>query len=498
MTTVGSVIAARFTGYTGYLDLALGGPGGTFPSWAQAASGAMDATWVSQCQQIHANWGSLAGVTLSMAHELNATTQPWAVNSTSAPFFIEAWKRFYAIVTTELKNKGRNVKVCLNYAAGSGQVAALWPGNSYVDVVGVSLFDQGMSTATGNIRTQAEWDTFTNATTTDTSPWGPNTWVTFAASKSKPLSFPEWGLSKTAADAFDNAFWIQKMYDFFAANAPASKYNPAAGKIYGEMYFMSPGWTSTLYPTNATNPLAAARMQTLQWGSLATGTTAAGVLGWGTPTWSDDFAGGTIDSAKWQNAPTGGMAGHDGNGRRIASSTTIVNGVLTLHGYPNGDTGWIRQNLAVQYGRWEIRVRSRNIGSSGGLYHVLALIWPVSELWPNDGEYDWLENTDPDDNKVGAFLHYPHPNMPVQQEYAEKLSVDMNDWHNVAFEWATTGLKGWVDGVQFYSFAGGANASRSNIQSMPSGKLTLQLDNFTGTGLREAVMEVDSVYFWDL
>lgn len=229
----------------------------------------------------------------------------------------------------------------------------------------------------------------------------------------------------------------------------------------------------------------------------ATGDTAAGRLGWGEPSWSDDFSSGVIDSAKWHNAPAVGMPGHNRNGRRIASSTTIVDGVLTLHGYPNGDTGWIRQKLPTTYGRWEIRVRSRNIGTSGGLYHVLALIWPTSERWPNDGEYDWLENFDPNSQKVGAFLHYPHPTMPVQQEYAEKTGVNANDWHNVAFEWSAAGLKGWVDGVQFYSFSGGANASRSNIQAMPQGYLTLQLDNFTGNGdLREAVMEVDSVKFW--
>lgn len=231
------------------------------------------------------------------------------------------------------------------------------------------------------------------------------------------------------------------------------------------------------------------------------GVLAAVKYGWGTPDpISDEFNyTGDLDPAKWQNSPVGGMAGHAGNGRRIAYCATVADGILSLHGYSNGDTAWIKQRLDVQYGRWEIRSRSRNIGSSGNLYHCLALIWPTSEQWPDDGEYDWLEYTNPDQQSAEAYLHYPHPDLPVQQEHATKSGVDMTQWHNIAFEWSPSGVKGWVDGEPFFSYSGGAGpGGRRNIQAMPSGHLNLQLDNFHGTGMREAVMEVEFVRYYPL
>lgn len=231
------------------------------------------------------------------------------------------------------------------------------------------------------------------------------------------------------------------------------------------------------------------------------GDTAAERFGWGTPhPISDEFDyTGPPDPEKWRNAPESGMPGHNGNGRRIAYCTTVDNGLMVLHGYPNGDTGWVRQKLPTRYGRWEIRSRSRNIGSSGHLYHVLHLIWPTSERWPQDGEYDWVEYFDPDTSTLSAFLHYPHPNLPVQQEYAEKPGVDMTQWHNLGFEWAPTHLKGFVDGEEWFHFAGGAGpAGRRDIQDMPEGYLTIQLDNFHGAGMREAVFEIDWVRFYTL
>lgn len=226
------------------------------------------------------------------------------------------------------------------------------------------------------------------------------------------------------------------------------------------------------------------------------GVTAAAALGWGTPDWADEFDyTGAPDTAKWDNAPTGGMPGHAGNGRRIGYCTTVGGGMMTLHGYPGGDTGWCRQKLPTRYGRWEIRLRSRNLASSGNPYHVLALIWPTSERWPEDGEYDWVEYMNPDSAKLSAFLHYPHNPGAVQQEYAE-TPAQMGEWQNIAFEWTATGLVGYLNGQQWFRYAGGATSTRRNIQDMPEGYLTFQLDNFYGTGMREAVMDVAWVRFW--
>jgi hypothetical protein len=174
----------------------------------------------------------------------------------------------------------------------------------------------------------------------------------------------------------------------------------------------------------------------------------------------------------------------------------VADGIMKMTGEASGDTGWLKHRLDRQYGRWEIRSRSQNTGASGGQYHPLHLIWPTSERWPQDGEYDWVEYTDPDAQCLSAFLHYPHPsNVGVQQEYRERCPVDMRQWHNFAFEWTSSALVGYVDGVEWFRVSGGGGPNgRQNIQTMPSGHLNIQLDNFTGSsGLRPAVFEVDWV-----
>ncbi|GAB3452025.1 discoidin domain-containing protein [Actinophytocola sediminis] len=234
-------------------------------------------------------------------------------------------------------------------------------------------------------------------------------------------------------------------------------------------------------------------------------TEAAVRYGWGTPLpISDEFNyTGSVDRTKWgvPSGNVGGTAGcwegHSGNGRRCAKNSTVADGIMTMRGEANGDTGWLEQELNRQYGRWEIRSRSRNLGTSGEPYHVLHLIWPTSGKRLEDGEYDWVEYSDPDAQCLEGFLHYPD-SPSDKKEHEETCPVDMTQWHNFAFEWTSEALVGYVDGVEWFRLSGGANSDRGDIQDMPSGHLNIQLDNFEGSsGLRPAVFEVDWVRVYD-
>ncbi|AUH45140.1 hypothetical protein CXR04_25600 [Streptomyces sp. CMB-StM0423] len=230
-------------------------------------------------------------------------------------------------------------------------------------------------------------------------------------------------------------------------------------------------------------------------------TEAAERYGWGEPLpISDEFDyTGPVDPEKW-DVPSGNVGGteqcwegHAGNGRRCGKNSTVADGIMTMRGEANGDTGWIRQNRDTQYARWEIRSRSRNTGSSGGLYHPLHLIWPTAGDRLKNGEYDWVEYSNPDAQCLSAFLHYPE-SPSDEKEYRELCPVDMTEWHNFAFEWTPDALVGYVDGAEWFRLADGANSDRGDIQKMPLGNLVIQLDNFTGdSGLRPAVYEVDWV-----
>lgn len=233
------------------------------------------------------------------------------------------------------------------------------------------------------------------------------------------------------------------------------------------------------------------------------GKTAAEKFGWGTPdAVSDTFpTDGRPDPEKWSYSGNygEGWPGHTKNGRRMPECCEVKNGILVMTGKGNGDTGWLRQKKKVKYGRWEIRSRSRNTGSSGALYHPLHLIWPSPDVWPENGELDWLEYTDPDAKSASAWLHYPHKSgIAIQQAGPFTKTCDMTQWHYFAFEWSPTGVRAWIDGEFWYEVKdGGGPNGRKNIQDMPLGALTIQLDNFSKDGpWRPAVFEVDQVMFY--
>lgn len=234
----------------------------------------------------------------------------------------------------------------------------------------------------------------------------------------------------------------------------------------------------------------------------------AGVIhGWGTPFFFDDFDGTTL-GGEWSvyDGP-----GHDGNGTRDPERVTVSGSVMYMEGLGNGSSAGMAHEFDQQYGRWEMRCRWYSTGvmpnpADPTPYHPVLIIWPASFLpppdWPQYGEYDFVENNIGDD-RPAAFIHYPHPPDPggaIQQEFAEyPAPLDMAEFHNYAVEWTSEHVKGYVDGVEWYSFSDGAvEGVRSNIQDMPSGHLAIQLDNYHGTNLQPAMLEVDWVKVYDL
>jgi hypothetical protein len=103
---------------------------------------------------------------------------------------------------------------------GPSAFKQLYPGNAYVDVIGVDAYDSPGYEVTN----AATWRTYLNRA------GGLDDWLNFAKSHGKQLSLPEWGLDSNGGGG-DSPLFIEDMHSFFAANA---------SEIAFECYFNEP------------------------------------------------------------------------------------------------------------------------------------------------------------------------------------------------------------------------------------------------------------------
>lgn len=131
-----------------------------------------------------------------------------------------------------------------------------YPGDAYVDVIGVNLYDAWPSTPT-----LATWNARSQSRTRFGGPRGLDTWLEFAKAtnlpqfgktKPKKLSISEWGVWDVPGVGFDNPFYIGKMFEWFTKNAKDIEY---------EAYFNC-STRHHIYPTGD-NPLSSAKYRQL-------------------------------------------------------------------------------------------------------------------------------------------------------------------------------------------------------------------------------------------
>ena len=261
---------------------------------------------------------------------------------------------------------------------------------------------------------------------------------------------------------------------------------------------------ATVVEAQAAGLVSAGDSGTSSGGGTPDSNTAAGKLGWGTPlSLSDEFDyTGAPNSTKWSVYSS---AGHAGNGVRSPSRVTVTNGKMVLTGLAgSADTAGLAHKEKRQYGRWEIRARSFYTddptapGNKTAGYHPVAIIWPSNDVWPGNGEYDFMENGEPGEQAAGAFLHYPSLDGSDHQIDVPDKTVDMREFHNYAIEWTADYIKLYIDGALWYTASGGAAADRKAIQAMTEGQLTIQLDAFQSSGLDASTLEVEWVRVYSL
>jgi len=231
---------------------------------AAGAAGTYNSYWTTLAQNI-VSQGIADSTIIRLGHEFNGTWYAWSVrNQTDALNFAEYWRQ---IVTTIRAVPGAsNIKFNWNGCHGwsAFNLADAYPGDAYVDTIGVDVYDQSWDTVTypytttvypygadALARQQKAWNGISG-----TSNYGMTWWKNFAASHGKPLTIPEWG-SAARTDGhggLDNTFFIQKMYDFIQEPA-----NNVAWHVYFDVWAsdgnhlltQQPGRSATNFPNSA-------------------------------------------------------------------------------------------------------------------------------------------------------------------------------------------------------------------------------------------------------
>lgn len=179
--------------------------GGTL---AQGASGAYNGHFQRLAETLVA--GGEGDAVLRLGWEFNGDWFRWKASSDPAAF-AAYWRQ---VVQTMRVVPGANFKFDWCPVLGTGAVAPplAYPGDAYVDYIGLDAYDQDWLSGWQN-PTQ-RWQNLLNQA------HGLKWHRDFAAAHRKPMTFPEWGLfdRPDGHGGGDDPYFIQKMYEWIGAN----------------------------------------------------------------------------------------------------------------------------------------------------------------------------------------------------------------------------------------------------------------------------------------
>jgi hypothetical protein len=189
---------------------------------------------------------------IRLGWEANGSSYPWSVGK--VPDQVEAYKACFRRQVGILRSVAPSLTIEWTMRKATQMplvLDQLYPGDDVVDVIGLLYYDRYPI-----VPDQTAWNKAYLQLDKKGGPLGLGRWLQFARSHNKKLALAEWAISDGYADsnAFDNPFFIQKMYEFFRTNAAAIAY---------ESYFNgSPLDTYAIYPTNW-NPMTSSKYREL-------------------------------------------------------------------------------------------------------------------------------------------------------------------------------------------------------------------------------------------
>ena len=160
---------------------------------------------------------------LRIGHEFNGGWYRWTATGGREEIFA---KYFQRIVTAMRSVSGQNFTFVWNPNVGEKvDLVKAYPGNDYVDVIGIDIYDQSWipnSYPMPEGLTEEQKLEIWTRTWNDklTMQYGLNWFADFAKEHNKPLCIPEWGVNirKDGHGGGDNPYFIQWMHDWMEQN----------------------------------------------------------------------------------------------------------------------------------------------------------------------------------------------------------------------------------------------------------------------------------------
>lgn len=174
-------------------------------SLAACARGSYDAKW-KQFGTGMAKAGLAAKTIVRLGWEFNGNWNPWAAKNPSD--FVGCWRHVFKAAESTAPALRWDWTVNRGVATALADARKAWPGNGYVDIVGIDSYD-GYPPVT----TEAGWQK------QYAGDFGLKFWADFAVQHGKQLSVSEWGLYPGTGwaghNGGDNPLYISKMFGFF-------------------------------------------------------------------------------------------------------------------------------------------------------------------------------------------------------------------------------------------------------------------------------------------
>lgn len=144
---------------------------------------------------------------IRLGWEFNGNWYVWA--ATNPTTWAKCWRQIVTSARKTAPGLQWDWNVNRGVSSGLADPTQAYPGDAYVNMVGVDSYDWWPAATT-----DAGWQTQLNGKQ------GLNYWLAFAEAHGKPLSVPEWGnVASGTSSGGDDPLFVQDMRAFFAANA---------------------------------------------------------------------------------------------------------------------------------------------------------------------------------------------------------------------------------------------------------------------------------------